>query len=98
MSDEHVPVLCVITQEQLRSSLDDVARELFRRSGTKVNPVTARKTLYEAGIERPKPTRRASDRAAALRTPHGGQRLLLRAAHGLRLALAVCDQAKARPS
>ncbi len=102
LSPEHVAVLRVIAQEQPRSSLDEVTRELFRRSGTKVNPVSVRKALREAGIERLKPTRRAGERAAqgkgagvrtgytaALRTPLGGQRLLLRAAHGLRLALAA---------
>lgn len=56
-------VLRAITQEQPRSSLDEVTRELFRRSGTKVNPVTVRKALREAGIERLKPIRRASERA-----------------------------------
>ena len=56
-------MLRTIAQERPRSSLDEVTRELFRRSGTKVNPVTVRKALREAGIERLKPIRRASQRA-----------------------------------
>jgi transposase len=59
-------VLRAITQEQPRSSLDEVTRELFRRTGTKVNPVTVRKALRQAGIERHKPLRRAGERSAAL--------------------------------
>lgn len=64
LSAEHTEILRVIVQEQPRSSLDKVTRELFRRSGTKVNPVTVRKALREAGIERLKPIRRAAERAA----------------------------------
>jgi hypothetical protein len=52
LNAEHTAVLRAITQEQPRSSLDEVTRELFRRTGTKVNPVTVRKTLRQAGIER----------------------------------------------
>lgn len=57
-------VLRAITQEQPRSSLDEVTRELHRRTGTKVSTVTVRKALREAGIERLKPLRRAGERAA----------------------------------
>lgn len=64
LSAEHIAVLRDITREQPRSSLDEVTRELFRRSGIKVNPVTVRKALRDAGIERLKPIRRASERAA----------------------------------
>ena len=53
-----------ITMEQPRSSLDEVTRELFRRSGVKVSTVTVRKALREAGIQRLKPLRRAGERAA----------------------------------
>ena len=60
----HTKVLRAITREQPRSSLDEVTRELFRRSGVKVSTVTVRKALREAGIERLKPLRRASERAA----------------------------------
>jgi transposase len=60
----HTAVLRSITQEQPRSSLDEVTRELFRRSGVKVSTVTVRKALREAGIERLKPLRRAGQRAA----------------------------------
>ena len=60
----HTAVLRAITQEQPRSSLDEVTRELLRRTGTKVNAVTVRKALREAGIERLKPLRRAGERAA----------------------------------
>ena len=64
LSVEHTTILRAIVQEQPRSSLDEVTRELFRRSGVKVNPVTVRKALREAGIERLKPIRRATERAA----------------------------------
>jgi putative transposase len=64
LNADHTKVLRAITQEQPRSSLDEVTRELFRRCGTRVNPVTVRKALREAGIERLKPTRRVSQRAA----------------------------------
>ena len=60
----HIAVLRAITQEQPRSSLDEVTRELLRRTGTKVNAVTVRKALREAGIERLEPLRRAGERAA----------------------------------
>jgi putative transposase len=61
---EHVVVLRAITTEQPRSSLDEVTRELFRRTAVKVSTVTVRKALREAGIERLKPLRRAGERAA----------------------------------
>lgn len=64
LNAEHTAVLRSIVQEQPRSSLDEVTRELFRRCGVKVNPVTVRKALREAGIERLKPLRRAGERAA----------------------------------
>jgi putative transposase len=64
LSAEHVAVLRAITQEQPRSSLDEVTRELFRRCSVKVNPVTVRKALREAKIERLKPIRKAGERAA----------------------------------
>lgn len=64
LNAEHVAVLRAITQEQPRSSLDEVTRELFRRSSVKVSTVTVRKALREAGIERLKPLRRAAERAA----------------------------------
>ena len=60
----HTAALRAITQEQPRSSLDEVTRELFRRAGVKVSTVTVRKALREAGIERLKPLRRAGERAA----------------------------------
>ena len=64
LSAVHTAVLRAITQEQPRSSLDEVTRELLRRSGAKVSTVTVRKALREAGIERLKPVRRAGERAA----------------------------------
>jgi putative transposase len=64
LNADHAAVLCLITQEQPRSSLDEVARELLRRTGVKVSTVTVRKALREAGIERLKPLRRAGERAA----------------------------------
>ena len=48
LNADHVSVLRAITQEQPRSSLDEVTRELFRRTGAKVNAVTVRKALREA--------------------------------------------------
>lgn len=63
LTAEHVVVLRAITAEQPRSSLDEVTRELSRRSGVKVCTVTVRKALREAGIERVKPLRRAGQRA-----------------------------------
>jgi putative transposase len=65
LNASHVAVLRAITQEQPRSSLDEVTRELLRRTGTKVSTVTVRKALREAGIERLKPIRRPAERAAA---------------------------------
>ena len=65
LNAEHTTVLRKIIQEQPRSSLDEVTRELHRRAGIKVNPVTVRKALRESGIERLKPVRRSGQRAAA---------------------------------
>ena len=64
LNAEHTAVLRVIVQEQPRASLEEVTRELLRRTGTQVNPVTVRKALRQAGIERLKPLRRAGERAA----------------------------------
>ncbi len=63
LTAQHTAVLRTITQEQPRSSLEEVTRELLGRTGVKVNPVTVRKALREAGIERLKPLRRAGERA-----------------------------------
>lgn len=63
LTAQHTAALRAITQEQPRASLDEVTRELQRRTGVKVNPVTVRKALREAGIERLKPVRRAGERA-----------------------------------
>lgn len=63
LSAEHTEVLRAITQEQPRSSLGEVTRELLRRTGIKVSTVTVRKALREAGIDRLKPIRRAGERA-----------------------------------
>ena len=64
LNAQHTSILRAITRERPRSSLDEVTRELLRRAGVKVSTVTVRKALREAGIERLKPTRRASERAA----------------------------------
>lgn len=64
LNAEHIGVLRTITQEQPRSSLGEVTRELFRRAGVKVSTVTARKALREAGVQRLKPLRRSGGRAA----------------------------------
>ena len=56
-------MLRAITRDMPRSSLDEVTRELARRSGAEVCTVTVRKALRAAGIERVKPVRRAGERA-----------------------------------
>jgi putative transposase len=61
---QHIDVLRAITREQPRSSLDEVTRELQRRSGVTVCTVTVRKALRQAGIDRLKPQRRPSEHAA----------------------------------
>ena len=53
LNDEHTVVLRTITQEQPRSSLDEVTRELFRRAGVKVSTVTVRKALRRRGTATP---------------------------------------------
>lgn len=63
LNAEHTAVLRVIVREQPRASLDEVTRELFRRTGVKVSTVTVRKALRGAGIERHKPLRRSGERA-----------------------------------
>jgi Ribonuclease G/E len=60
LNADHTMVLRAITQEQPRSSLDEVTRELFRCAGVKVSTVIVRK----AGIQRLKPLCRACERAA----------------------------------
>ena len=64
LNAEHIAVLRAITQEQPRSSLGEVTRELLRREGVMVSTVTVRKALREAGIDRLKPLRRSGERAA----------------------------------
>ncbi len=64
LNAQHIEALRAITQEQPRSSLDEVTRELQRRTGTAVCTVTVRKALRQAGIDRLKPQRRPSERAA----------------------------------
>jgi transposase len=61
---QHIKALRAITREQPRSSLDEVRRELHRRTGGAVCTVTVRKALRRAGIDRLKPQRRPSERAA----------------------------------
>lgn len=51
----HITVLREITQQMPQSSLDEVTRELFRRTGTKVNPVTVRKALRQCATATPTP-------------------------------------------
>jgi len=65
LNAEHTAVLRAIVRERPRCSLDELTRELFVRTGVQVNPVTVRKALRTAGIERLKPPRRAGERAAA---------------------------------
>ncbi len=60
---QHIDALRAITREQPRSSLEEVTRELHRRTGTRVCTVTVRKALRQAGINRLKPQRKPADRA-----------------------------------
>ena len=66
LNADHVAVLRAITQEQPRSSLGEVTRELTRRADLKVSSVTVRKALRESGIERLKPLRRTTGERAAV--------------------------------
>ena len=50
LNELHVAVLRAITREQPRSSLDEVTRELFRRSGIKVSTVTVRKRCAKPAL------------------------------------------------
>lgn len=61
---QHVEVLRAITREQPRSSLDELTREFQRRTGLTACSATVRKALRQAGIERLKPLRKPSERAA----------------------------------
>ncbi len=61
---EHATALRAITQQLPHAPLDEVTRELLRRTGTRVHPTTVRKALRQAGIERFKPLRRTGERAA----------------------------------
>ena len=65
LSAEHLQALLAITREQPRSSLDEVTRELCRRTDVQVCSATVRKALREAGVVRLKPERRASEKAQA---------------------------------
>lgn len=65
LTAEHVAVLQDIVKEQPRSSLEEVTRELARRTGVKVCTATVRKGLRQAGVQRIRPVRRAAERAAA---------------------------------
>ena len=60
LNAEHVATLRAITREQPRSSLEEVTRELHRRTGIEVCAVTVRKALRQAGIDRLKPQRQPS--------------------------------------
>ena len=64
----HTATLRAIAQEQPRSSLGEVTRELSRRAGIKVSTVIVRKALREAGMDRLKPLRRAGERASGRRS------------------------------
>jgi putative transposase len=60
LTAEHVELLRIIVAEMPHSALAEVTAELARRGGVKVNPVTVRKALREAGVVRVKPQRRSS--------------------------------------
>lgn len=57
---EHGEVLRAIVAEMPHAALAEVTAELARRCGVRVNPVTVRKALREAGVVRLKPLRRSS--------------------------------------
>ena len=61
---EHTTVLRSIIQQLPHAPLDEVTRELWRHTSTRVHPTTVRKALRQAGIERLKPLRRTGERAA----------------------------------
>lgn len=63
LTAKHVKVLKAITEERPRSSLDEVTRELNRRTGAVVCSATVRKALRAAGVARLKPERVAATRA-----------------------------------
>lgn len=56
----HIDALRSITQEHPHTSLDEVTRELQRRTGVAVCSATVRKALRQTGIERARPQRRSS--------------------------------------
>lgn len=64
LSADHVEALRMITREMPRCSLDELTRELHRRTGVVVCSATVRKALRAAGITRMKPERVAPVRAA----------------------------------
>jgi putative transposase len=64
LDESHIAALRVITQEAPHSTLDEVARELYRRTNTKASAVTVLKALRAAGIERLKADRKPAQRAA----------------------------------
>lgn len=74
LSPEHVQALRSIVADMPHAALAEVTAELARRCGVKVNPVTVRKALRQAGVVRLKPQRRSSvergqqGRGAGLRT------------------------------
>ena len=65
LSAEHVLALRAIVAERPQAALAEVTAELARRCGVKVNPVTVRKALRQAGVVRDKPVRRSSVQRAA---------------------------------
>ena len=64
LNAQHIETLRASTREQPRSSLEEVTRELHRRTGAEVCTATVRKALRQAGIDRLKPQRKPSERAA----------------------------------
>ena len=64
LTELHVQALRMIVRDMPRSSLEEVTRELLRRTGAKVTPATVRKALREAGVVRLKPQRQSAPRAA----------------------------------
>jgi transposase len=64
LNDTHIDALRTIVQDHRHASLDELTRELQRRTGVAVCSATVRKGLRSAGIERLLPARRSSTRAA----------------------------------
>lgn len=64
LNEQHTAVLRAILSEQPRCTIGLLTWELAQRTGVEVHPVTVRKALRSAGIERLPPLHRGRTRAA----------------------------------